>query len=88
MAMKLSTKSICFVVGVLLMMASTHFLIVEGRVLRSEEEKLADMKERMEGVKPIVLVDEANSLSSSSRSSFRSLSFVLASGPSKKGPGH
>lgn len=86
--MKLSTKSICFVVGVLLMMASTHFLIVEGRVLRSEEEKLADMKERMEGVKPIVLVDEANSLSSSSRSSFRSLSFVLASGPSKKGPGH
>ncbi|KAA0064422.1 hypothetical protein E5676_scaffold134G002970 [Cucumis melo var. makuwa] len=69
------------------MMASTHFLIVEGRVLRSEEEKLAAMKEKMEGVKPVVM-DEANSLSSSSRSSFRSLSFVLASGPSKKGPGH
>lgn len=82
---KASNKRLCFVVGVLLMLASTHFLIVEVRVLKSDSEKLAD-------VKPIIgmagYMDKVNSLSGSSRNAFRSLSFVLASGPSKKGPGH
>lgn len=73
---KASTKRLCFVVGVLLMLASTHFLIVEGRVLKSDSEKLADGKEKMEDVKPIIgmagYMDKVNSLSGSSRNAFRS----------------
>ncbi|KAG6591405.1 hypothetical protein SDJN03_13751, partial [Cucurbita argyrosperma subsp. sororia] len=95
MAMEMSAtasgKRLCFVVGVLLMVASAHFLTVEGRTLRSVSEKLADGKEKMGGVEAIGVAafrDQVNSLSSSSHSEFRSLSFVLASGPSKKGPGH
>ncbi|CAK9317110.1 unnamed protein product [Citrullus colocynthis] len=80
---KASTKRLCFVVGVLLMLASTHFLSVEGG-----SEKLADGNMKMEDVKPIIgmeaYMDKVNSLSGSSRNAFRSLSFVLASGPSKK----
>lgn len=86
-----SAKRLCFVVGVLLMVASTHFLAVEGRVLKSVAEKLAVGEEKIEALKPIgvaAYMEKVNSLSSSSRSAFRSLSFVLASGPSKKGPGH
>lgn len=80
-----SIKRLCFVVGVLVMVASTHFAVVESRVLKS----VADGEEKFEGLEPIeVAASVNNKVNSLSSSEFRSLSFVLASGPSKKGPGH
>ena len=87
MAMELrgtaSGRRLCFVVGVLLMVVSTQFVSVEGRVLKGVADEAV-----VEPIGMVAYMATLDSLSGSSRSAFSSLSFVLSSGPSKKGPGH
>ncbi|XWS21252.1 hypothetical protein CRYUN_Cryun30bG0039600 [Craigia yunnanensis] len=89
----LSMKCILFVLGLLALLVSTEFAAVHGGALRStttdnvvvpgfKEQGGAD--DKAVGV-PSSAVSANNS---SSRNSFRSLAFRLASGPSKRGSGH
>ncbi|XVE55822.1 hypothetical protein DITRI_Ditri03aG0188100 [Diplodiscus trichospermus] len=90
-----SMKPILFALVLLALLVSTEFAAVHGRALRStmadnvvlnpgcQEQGGAEGDEAV-GVSPIAV--SANN--SSSRHLFRSLAFRLASGPSKKGPGH
>ncbi|XVE94970.1 hypothetical protein REPUB_Repub02eG0056000 [Reevesia pubescens] len=93
MTKKSSMKSILLLIGLLALLVSTEFAAVQGRALRSttdnvvvkrgcEEQGGAD--DEAVGV-PSFAVSASNS---SSRNSFKSLDFRLASGPSKRGPGH
>ncbi|XVF39858.1 hypothetical protein PTKIN_Ptkin01aG0066300 [Pterospermum kingtungense] len=96
---KSSNKRIVFVLGLLALLVSTEFAAVHGRALRSttmttdnvvvnpagcEEQEGSSTAAEAVGVSSFAV--SANN--SSSRSAFRSLAFRLASGPSKKGPGH
>ncbi|KAE8728318.1 Detected protein of unknown function [Hibiscus syriacus] len=75
-------KIVPFVLVLLLVsLVSTEFAAVEGRPLRSS----TTAKDNDEAVGARVPISANNSRSGNS---FRSLAFKLASGPSKKGPGH
>lgn len=84
--------------GLLALLVSTEFAAVHGRALRSttkdnvvvnnpgcEEQNGTAAAEAVGGVSSFA-VSENNR--TSTRNAFRSLAFRLASGPSKKGPGH
>jgi len=74
MMMKKSVLIVFFIMMVV--MSSSQFCFVQSRVLQSKEF-------RKNGVASFV-----SSNNSSNRGSKESFSFILASGPSKKGPGH
>ncbi|XWS24161.1 hypothetical protein CRYUN_Cryun28dG0076900 [Craigia yunnanensis] len=89
-----SKKRILFVLGLFVLLVSTEFDVVHGRALRSTTtdnvvvnpgcEEQGGANNEAVGVSSFAV--SANN--SSNRNSFRSLAFRLASGPSKKGPGH
>ncbi|KAG4214418.1 hypothetical protein ERO13_A01G121600v2 [Gossypium hirsutum] len=85
-----SMQRLVFMMGVLALLVSTELVIaVHGRTLRSTTMVVGGCEEqggRM-GVLSFGALSAANH-SSNSRNSFRSLGFRLASGPSKRGPGH
>lgn len=89
-----SMQRLAFMMGVLALLVSTELAIaVHGRTLRSttmEESVVVGGCEEQGGRVGVssfgVLSAENNS--SNSRKSFRSLGFRLASGPSRRGPGH
>ncbi|CAK7347481.1 unnamed protein product [Dovyalis caffra] len=86
-----SVKSLWFVLGLIILVLSPEIRVVHCRALRSStstitttgSEQVDATKESM-GMASFVV----SSNNSSSRSSVRSLMFKLASGPSKRGPGH
>ncbi|MBA0844813.1 hypothetical protein Goarm_022813 [Gossypium armourianum] len=85
-----SMQRLVLMMGVLALLVSTELAIaVHGRTLRSTTMVVGGCEEqggRM-GVTSFGALSAANH-SSNSRNSFRSLGFRLASGPSKRGPGH
>ncbi|XVF36355.1 hypothetical protein REPUB_Repub19eG0051500 [Reevesia pubescens] len=82
-------KRILLLLALLVLLVSTEFAAVHGRALRSTTDNVVVKRgcEKQGGSVgvPSFVVSANNS---SSRNSFRSLAFRLASGPSKKGPGH
>ncbi|KAE8729368.1 Detected protein of unknown function [Hibiscus syriacus] len=76
-------KSVPFVLVLLVLLVSTEFIAVSGRPLRSSSTNAA--KDNDKAVAARVPISANNSRSGNS---FTSLAFKLASGPSKKGPGH
>ncbi|KAI9118609.1 hypothetical protein K1719_010941 [Acacia pycnantha] len=93
MAMKRSLWSVLCVSIIMLVVSSSHVSNVHCRVLRSEtvstEEAHGDCNEMRGSEKPLGMASFAlSSNNSSTHNSIRSLTFLLASGPSKKGPGH
>ncbi|KAJ6344761.1 hypothetical protein OIU76_006311 [Salix suchowensis] len=86
-----SLRSLWFVLGLMLLVVSTEMRAVHCRALRSAtstttatEYQQVDGAQESKGVASFVV----SSNNSSSRSSLRSFMFKLASGPSKRGPGH
>ncbi|KAJ6399983.1 hypothetical protein OIU84_015608 [Salix udensis] len=87
-----SLRSLWFVLGLLLLVVSTEMRAVHCRALRSAtstttaaiEYQQVDGAQESKGMASFVV----SSNNSSSRSSLRSFMFKLASGPSKRGPGH
>ena len=100
--MSIMKKNSCvwFVMGLLVLIVSTEFVQVDGRALRSDDsttgvgckEQAAGGAEEMAGMGSFAVSSSFNSSSNDNstthRPSVRSLMFRLASGPSKKGPGH
>ncbi|XVE70154.1 hypothetical protein DITRI_Ditri10aG0049200 [Diplodiscus trichospermus] len=89
-----SMKRIVFVLGLLAFLVSTEFAAVHGRALGSttmdNAVPPAGFKEQGGADDEAVGVPSfaAPADNSSSHDSFWSLAFKLASGPSKRGPGH
>lgn len=88
-----TVKSIWFLLGVMIvLLASTQIVVVESRALRSTENSMVGECEegngavQPAGMTPLVFGVASNK--SSNRPLERSLAYKLASGPSKKGPGH
>ena len=80
----ISMKRLMFVLGLLIMVVSTQFNVVQSsRALRSVSGHGSDHQSSV-GVVSIAV----SSNKASTRSSVKSLAFRLASGPSKRGPGH
>lgn len=76
---------ILFVVGLLALLVSTEFTAAYGRSLRSTTKDNVGAHDNIPvpvGVPPITAA------ASGIRTSLKSLAFKLASGPSKRGPGH
>ncbi|KAJ6391208.1 hypothetical protein OIU77_025236 [Salix suchowensis] len=83
-----SVKSLWFVLGLIMLVVSTEMGAVHCRPLRSTNSTIiAAGCQQVDGSMGMASF-VASSNSSSSRSSVRSLMFKLASGPSKRGPGH
>ncbi|XVF64130.1 hypothetical protein PTKIN_Ptkin09bG0142800 [Pterospermum kingtungense] len=88
-----SVKRILVILGLLAMLVSTEFVAVHGRILRSTRDNVVvpglegqvGAENKPVGVPPITAASADNS---SSRNSLKTLAFRLASGPSKRGPGH
>lgn len=97
MSMK-KMSSVWFVLVMTILVLSTEFVQVDCRALRSDStagdgcKEQADGAEEMAGMGSFAVSSSYNSSSSNNntthRPSVRSLMFRLASGPSKKGPGH
>ncbi|PON84713.1 Transmembrane protein [Trema orientale] len=100
---KTSMKSLCFVLGLILIIVTAQFNEADCRALRSTENTAStgaggceqnEGREMAVGMASFAVSSNSSSsnsntsTSSSSRPLARSLSFRLASGPSKKGPGH
>ena len=89
MAMK---KNLWIVLVTIMVVVSSQLSFVHSRVLRSEALKaqVGDNREGFKGAESspgmASLVVSSNNMST--RPSKRSLAFKLASGPSRKGPGH
>lgn len=87
-----SRKSLWFKLGVMVLLVATQIVFVESRALRSMENFTAGGYEQVTGLGGSVAVvpssTDVASNNSTSRPSVRSLAYKLASGPSKKGPGH
>lgn len=82
-------KTLLFVLGITMLVVSAQFGVGESRALRSamaacEQGDGADDQ----SVGKASFVVSANNSSTSGGPLARSLAFMLASGPSKKGPGH
>ncbi|PIA27044.1 hypothetical protein AQUCO_08300018v1 [Aquilegia coerulea] len=89
-----SLNSFCFILMIVMLLVSTELSLVQCRTLRPAgistgcEQEDHQGNENSAGIASF-LVSSNNSSSSTSRdSTVRSLAFNLASGPSKKGPGH
>ncbi|KAF4360623.1 hypothetical protein CsatB_007518 [Cannabis sativa] len=93
-----SVKTLCSVLGLILIIVTAQLNEADCRALRSMENTttttaIAGCDQQNEGGEMMAgmasfAVSSNNSSSSSNRPSARSLAFRLASGPSKKGPGH
>ncbi|EOY15813.1 hypothetical protein QQP08_022608 [Theobroma cacao] len=86
-----SMKRHLFVLGLLALLVSTEFTAVDGRALRSKTNNVvvAGCEEQGGADEQVAVSTFAVSANnSSSRPSVRSLASRLASGPSKRGPGH
>ncbi|XWS14759.1 hypothetical protein CRYUN_Cryun35bG0035700 [Craigia yunnanensis] len=87
-----SMKRILFVLGLLALLISTEFVAVHGRALRSTTTDNVVVKPGCEKQRraDIEAVGVSSFAVSANNSSIRNscLAFRLASGPSKKGPGH
>ncbi|KAF4384007.1 hypothetical protein F8388_018759 [Cannabis sativa] len=94
-----SVKTLCSVLGLILIIVIAQLNEADCRALRSMENTtttttaIAGCDQQNEGGEMMAgmasfAVSSNNSSSSSNRPSARSLAFRLASGPSKKGPGH
>lgn len=90
-----SMKSHLFVLGITIMVVSAQFRLGESRALRPTKgstpmaacgQHEADGAEQPVGMGSFVV--SSNNSSSTTHSPQRSLDAKLASGPSKKGPGH
>ncbi|KAJ7966563.1 Transmembrane protein [Quillaja saponaria] len=87
-------NSLWLVLGVLTLMVSSQFNLGHCRVLRTgtSSERIADGCEDVKGPTESTgmasFAVSSNNFSTTARPSVRSLAFRLASGPSKKGPGH
>ncbi|GMI77409.1 hypothetical protein HRI_001410200 [Hibiscus trionum] len=91
-------KSVLLALVLLVLLVSTEFASVNGRPLRSSttptdnvgikrgSEECGGADDKAVAARVHTLAVSANN--SRGGNSFRSLSFKLASGPSKKGPGH
>ncbi|KAJ6730120.1 hypothetical protein OIU85_020962 [Salix viminalis] len=83
-----SVKSLWFVLGLIMLVVSTEMGAVHCRPLRSANStNIAAGCQQSDGSMGVASF-VVSSNNSSSRSSVRSLMFKLASGPSKRGPGH
>ncbi|KAG6749052.1 hypothetical protein NC652_032273 [Populus alba x Populus x berolinensis] len=87
-----SMKSLWFALGLMLLVVSTEMRVVHCRALRSASSTITttgyqqvDGAQESKGAVASFVVSSKNS---SGRPSLRSLMFKLASGPSKRGPGH
>lgn len=96
MSMK-KNSCVWFVLGLAILIVSTEFVQVDCRALRSDStgegcKEQGDGAEAMAGMGSFAVSSSFNSSSNDNstdhRPSLRSLMFRLASGPSKKGPGH
>ncbi|XWS25557.1 hypothetical protein CRYUN_Cryun27aG0078300 [Craigia yunnanensis] len=86
-----SMKRILFVLGLLALLVSTEFAAVHGRALRSttiDNVVVPGFKGGADNKAVGVPSFAVSANNSRSRNSSRSLAFRLASGPSKRGPGH
>ncbi|GMJ15333.1 PIP-LIKE 5 [Hibiscus trionum] len=86
-------KSVPFVLVLLVLLVSTEFAAVNGRPLRSSKTKKDNVGIKQGGADDKAVAARVPTLpvsanNSKSGVSFRSLVYKLASGPSKKGPGH
>ncbi|KAL7127532.1 hypothetical protein ABFS83_14G259000 [Erythranthe nasuta] len=87
-----TSSNLMFVIIVSLLVICSQFCPADCRALRSPPE--AASTARMDGggsgtsMTTAFLVSSNNSSISGSRLSIRGLAFILASGPSKRGPGH
>lgn len=89
----MSIKRVCLVVALLILAVSTQIGVANCRVLRpTTDETVTGCDQVVDEVNQsngaINSLFSANNSSITGRSSVRSLMFRLASGPSKKGPGH
>lgn len=89
----ISMKTLWLVLGLMVLVVTAEFGKAECRALRSTAKNAgnggceeADDDGKMVGMTSLAAVSSNNS--SSNRPLARSLAFRLASGPSKKGPGH
>ncbi|KAE8679904.1 Detected protein of unknown function [Hibiscus syriacus] len=77
-------KRIIFVMGLLALLVSTELAVaVDGRTLPSKTVAEGGYEEQRE-----TSVSSSAASNTSTRNWFRSLGFRLASGPSRRGPGH
>nr|KJB14603.1 hypothetical protein B456_002G133400 [Gossypium raimondii] len=84
-----SMQRLVLMMGVLALLVSTELAIaVHGRTLRSTTMVVGGCEEQGGRMGVSFGALSAADHSSNSRNSFRSLGFRLASGPSKRGPGH
>lgn len=85
-----SMKTLLIVLGIAMLILSAQFGVGECRALRSmaacEQGGGGDGADQSVGMASTFVVSANNS--SSNGALARSLAFMLASGPSKKGPGH
>lgn len=83
MAMK---KSIWIVLVIVMLVMSSQLCFVHSRVLRSKKE----LKTEVADNSPLRMApfNVSSNNSTTTRASKRSFAFRMASGPSKKGPGH
>ncbi|XAR61932.1 hypothetical protein NMG60_11016487 [Bertholletia excelsa] len=86
----LSMRSLCLLLGVTTLLITTQVSIVDCRTLRAES--LIGTTEQVDGATSKSESTDSFSFSSSDSTRIRyavmSLVFKLASGPSRKGPGH
>jgi hypothetical protein len=87
---EMSMKTLLFVLGIAMLVVSAQFGVGESRALRSAMEacKQAGDEADDQSVGMASFVVSAKNSSTSGGPLARSLAFMLASGPSKKGPGH
>ncbi|CAL5383796.1 unnamed protein product [Camellia sinensis] len=84
-----SMKSLCLVLCVMVLLMGTHFSVVNCRALQAAMDALiAEQVDRPESTGVASFAFSSNNSSGSGFSIIRSLGFKLASGPSKRGPGH
>ncbi|KAL6317885.1 hypothetical protein AAG906_030639 [Vitis piasezkii] len=83
-----SVKSLWFVLAVLVLVVSTQSSFVHCRALRSTVDVAAAAAIQGDESVGVANSSAVSSNNSSKRSSVRSLTYKLASGPSKRGPGH
>ncbi|KAK8623409.1 hypothetical protein V6N13_118294 [Hibiscus sabdariffa] len=85
-------KRVLFVMGLMALLVSSELAVaVHGRNLQSTttlDDKVAGARGSQEQRGATVLPSPSAANGSGSRSSLRSLGFRLASGPSRRGPGH
>ncbi|KAL9396542.1 hypothetical protein Peur_010795 [Populus x canadensis] len=86
-----SEKSLWFVLGLIILVVSTEMSAVHCRPLRSTNSTvIAAGCQQVDGTRGSMGMASfvVSSNNSNSRPSVRSLMFKMASGPSKRGPGH